>query len=240
MPVVSNSRIVGGNEAGPYSIPWQVAITVPGHFIPGCGGTLISPNHVLSAYHCFDPTQEHYMSEVEVVVGEYMRHFGPDGTRHEVCSLTPHPEYHWETKSYISSRGILKEHDVYFNDLAILRLKIPVKIGIRAVPACLADPSMTDEMLDGEILTVSGWGLLKEGGMRPYVLHKVNVPAMSNDKCKDIGYEIQKLHEKGGLTASMLCAGQIKGGIDACQGDSGGKLFYSGMIAVNLYYSKIW
>ena len=40
--------IVGGVEAKPHSIPWQVYLDF------GCGGTLISSQHVVTAAHCTD------------------------------------------------------------------------------------------------------------------------------------------------------------------------------------------
>ncbi|GFY39873.1 plasminogen [Trichonephila inaurata madagascariensis] len=48
-------RIVGGEPAVPNSWPWQVSIQ-RGHIEPNghfCGGTLISPQWVISAAHCF-------------------------------------------------------------------------------------------------------------------------------------------------------------------------------------------
>ena len=143
------------------------------------------------------------------------------GTLHDVCSCTQHPSYHWDTIN-VPGRGLA--HVFYF-DFAVLRLKIPVKIGVRAIPACLADPSMTDEMLDREALTVSGWGVLEPGGEAPNVLHVAKVLGMSNEKCRRVSPKIQYLFMLGGFTNSMLCAGYIEGGIDACQGDSGGKNF---------------
>ena len=44
-------RIVGGNEVDPNSIPWQVQFLGQGPGA-GCGGTIISPNHILTAVHC--------------------------------------------------------------------------------------------------------------------------------------------------------------------------------------------
>ena len=79
-------------------------------------------------------------------------------------------------------------------------------------------------MIDGELLTVSGWGRLKEGGKTPDVLHSVNVATSTNEQCKARSYVIRQLHNNGGFTNSMLCAGHNEAGIDACQGDSGGKL----------------
>ena len=43
-------EIVGGCEAKPHSIPWQVALLVNGE--KHCGGTLISTQHVITAAHC--------------------------------------------------------------------------------------------------------------------------------------------------------------------------------------------
>ena len=58
------SRIAGGYEVTPHSIPWQAHLIIKTRFIyngeymgsskSGCGGSLISPRNVLSAAHCVD------------------------------------------------------------------------------------------------------------------------------------------------------------------------------------------
>ena len=65
-------------------------------------------------------------------------------------------------------------------------------------------------------MTVSGWGTLSSGGSQPTVLHSVDVPGISNADCNQA--------YSGDITTNMLCAGDVaNGGIDSCQGDSGGK-----------------
>ena len=113
-----------------------------------------------------------------------------------------------------------------FYDFEIIRMTIPVKIGIRAVPACLPPPRILNELRDGDILTVSGWGVPKYGEDPPNppdVLHSADVPFISNERCKEKSYLTRQLHENRALTESMLCAGHVEGGVDACQMDSGGK-----------------
>ena len=225
MPVISSGRIVSGNPLSNFSIPWQVGILAPEESRPRCGGTLITSKHVLSAAHCFDSTLRYYYSEFLVLVGEFrLDKFSKNGgTLHEVCSYTMHPSYQMEMKTILSGGRRM----VFHFDFAVLRLKIPVKVGIRAIPACLADHSMTDEMLDREALTVSGWGVLEEHGEAPNVLHSAKVLGMSNEKCRRVYPEMQYLLMQGGFTSSMLCAGYVEGGIDACQGDSGGKNLFT-------------
>ena len=43
-------EIVGGCEANPHSIPWQVALLLNGE--KHCGATLISSQHLITAAHC--------------------------------------------------------------------------------------------------------------------------------------------------------------------------------------------
>jgi secreted trypsin-like serine protease len=51
-PVLSNTRIVGGREAVPNSWPWQVSLQLSG--VHTCGGTIIHPEWVITASHCFE------------------------------------------------------------------------------------------------------------------------------------------------------------------------------------------
>lgn len=78
------------------------------------------------------------------------------------------------------------------------------------------DASGGDE-LDGKNVVASGWGRLSEGGNQAVVLHSVSLPVITPSKCKQV-------YGSSSVTDAMLCAGNIHdGGIDSCQGDSGGK-----------------
>ena len=190
---VSAGTIVGGSEVTPYSLPWQVGLVSPGSDRTWCGGTLIGPRHVLTAAHCMG-------NDFEVVVGQHEITSDEDGTRHEVCKVISHPRY-------------ATHND---NDFAVVVLKEPVQLGPRAVPACLPDVStFGGSFLDNKTMTVSGWGTTSSGGSQPDALLSVDVPGMSNTECKT-------KYGKGQINDSMMCAGRDAGGIDSCQGDSGG------------------
>ena len=190
------SRIIGGGEVTPYSLPWQVAFVRRGSNTPFCGGTLISDRHVLTAAHCTSDNRNY-----DVIVGEHRITSTEDGTRHSVCRYADHPSYNSQTID---------------NDFSILHLDQPIQLGPRAIPACLPSTNFKGDYLDGKTLTVSGWGVLQGGGT-PTGLHSVRVPGISNGQCNKPSFYNNR------ITNAMLCAGQPHGGIDSCQGDSGGK-----------------
>ena len=144
------------------------------------------------------------VNPLAVVVGEHDITSSEDGTEHAVCRTVSHPNYN--SPSQLN------------NDFAILHLSTPVQIGTRAAPACLATTSMAGDFLAEKPLTVSGWGALQEGQGGPGVLHSVDVPGVTNAVCNEA--------YNGAITDKMLCAGEPTGGIDSCQGDSGGKRQY--------------
>ena len=68
------------------------------------------------------------------------------------------------------------------------------------------------------MLEATGFGKTREGGQYTEELHGVQVPFISQQECRSKYYT--------GIFDGMVCAGYPQGGRDACQGDSGGSLFY--------------
>ncbi|PNJ27290.1 CELA3A isoform 2 [Pongo abelii] len=65
-----SSRVVNGEDAVPYSWPWQVSLQYEnsGSFHHTCGGSLIAPDWVVTAGHCISSSRIY-----QVVLGEYDR-----------------------------------------------------------------------------------------------------------------------------------------------------------------------
>merc|ERR1719167_743701 len=192
----NDEKIVGGEEAVPHSIPWQVSLRRKSDNFHFCGGSVLGPNHVVSAAHCtviWDSPDE-----VVVVAGEHDRNVD-EGTEQTVpvSKLTVHEKY-----------GSPKQFE---NDIAIWELAEPLEMNDFVAPVPLPEPMKQSE---GDC-TVSGWGTLHSGdSSTPNVLMKVDVPVVADSTCK-IEYPFS-------IVESMLCAGEH--GKDSCQGDSGGPM----------------
>jgi len=189
-------EIVGGEEAVPHSIPFQVSLRRKSDNFHFCGGSVIGPNHVVSAAHCtviWDSPEE-----VVVVAGEHDRSVD-EGTEQtvSVASLTVHENY-----------GSPKSYE---NDIALWELAEPLEMNEFVAPVALPEQMQQSE----GFCTVSGWGTLHSGGSCcPDVLMKVDVPVVDERTCK-IEYPFS-------IVESMICAGER--GKDSCQGDSGGPM----------------
>ena len=194
--------IVGGKEVPITSHPWQVALlqgqqTDRSQF---CGGSLVSPDTVVTAAHCIDSWYvQKDPTRVDVLVGTNNTQQG--GERIDVRSVAVHPRWNSANNDY---------------DVAVLRLATPATQG-RPVPIHLD----AVDTLPSSGTWVTGWGAIGEGGPGSDVLLGVEVPVVANTECN-------KPESYGGrVTPQMLCAGERGGGKDSCQGDSGGPLTHN-------------
>jgi len=189
-----SSYIVGGKEAKPHSLPWQISVQTPSgfHF---CGATILSANVVLTAAHCVKPGDN-----IFVKAGAHSKK--NDGQKYKVQQIIQHSQYN-------------KPRQLN-NDIAILKIGgSGIKLDSNAMPACLP-PACHEWGLSTQFI-VSGWGTQSFGGKSPDKLMQVTVPIVEHGKCA-------RQNSFRASWKKVVCAGFDQGGKDSCQGDSGGPL----------------
>ena len=102
------------------------------------------------------------------------------------------------------------------NDICLLWLESEADVSDDMVDTiCL--PVSGAEYEEGTMCTVTGWGTTSEGGQLARTLMKVDVPVVSDARCREAYGENE-------IADSVICCGYPEGGKDSCQGDSGGPL----------------
>ncbi|KRZ79712.1 Prostasin [Trichinella papuae] len=199
------NRIVGGWKAYHGSLPWMVHLTFPAEegLLQMCGGSLISIDGknstclVLTAAHCVKVGNQ-YKEPGDILVAIGQNHL--KRARDEAIFL--------HVKNYVSHFF----HDNSLeNDIAILRLDKWVLFTKYVRPLCL--PSANMKLPIEEECYAAGWGrtkVKKEKGMLKIV---------------KVRFQMSQFCPKPFIKEKMLCAGNLAGGHDVCNGDSGGPLF---------------
>ncbi|XP_077653386.1 ovochymase-2-like [Urocitellus parryii] len=195
------SRIVGGSQVKKGSYPWQVSLKQRQKHI--CGGTIISPQWVITAAHCV--ANRNFASTLNVTAGE-----------HDLSQEEPREQTLTIETIIVHPRFTIKKPMDY--DIAILRMAGTFQFGQLVGPVCLPEPGERFEA--GFICTTAGWGRLTEDGILSQVLQEVNLPILSKKECVAALLTLKKPFN--GKT--FLCTGSPDGGRDACKGDSGGSL----------------
>ena len=81
-----SSRTIGGDDVSPHSMPWQVGLLRGKSALSvGCGGTLLTDQHVLTAAHStFNGDNPIEASDIRVMVAEHNQNDYFDGIEHDI------------------------------------------------------------------------------------------------------------------------------------------------------------
>jgi V8-like Glu-specific endopeptidase len=194
----SGNRIVGGTNALLNEFPWRIGMKNSLNGGVFCGGSIISPNYIMTAAHCTAGIAPGAI--VYVTVGD-----------HDISTTR-------ETASQNVKVVEIKQHKSYNsknidNDISLLRLETPLTFSDKIMPVCLPF-NYINTSFEGQMIMAGGWGTLTQGGQQPTILQKVEIPFMSTAECRN--------YYGTSITDNMICT--YKPGQDTCQGDSGGSV----------------
>nr|XP_005987307.2 PREDICTED: transmembrane protease serine 4-like isoform X1 [Latimeria chalumnae] len=195
---ITTDRIVGGTDTQIESWPWQVSLQYNEQHT--CGGIIINPRWIVTAAHCF-PSEYDQTDHWKVIAG---------------ISILSSSNGVPVAKVYTNGLYDSIRND---NDIALIKLKLPLTFSDSIKPACL--PNYKQTLVAGSRLWVTGWGYTKENGVISNQLQEAELSFIDLEVCNS------NTIYGGQITKNMLCAGYLKGGTDACQGDSGGPLVYN-------------
>jgi len=233
------ARIIGGNEIKPHSQPWLALLcttNVKETSFCGCGGSLISPNIVLTAVHCDSNGHGEPTSYKYVLLGAHSKtHFlGTEkfvGIQQWVHN--PNAIAIGSNKPY----GQWQHSALIYWDFTMLILNEKVEVTDFIKPILL--PTKKDQDYDKQLPYTSGWGATKlvndpehgsftSGSSDVPKQAKVEVVPHDASACKEKGFN-SRYCDYCGHEATICTYGVKKFNStvmeDACQGDSGGPLF---------------
>ncbi|KAJ8719664.1 hypothetical protein PYW08_011839 [Mythimna loreyi] len=197
-----SQRIVGGNPSQLGDFPYQAGLLTKYEGLNGtgvCGGSLVSPNRIFTAAHCwYDGKNQAYI--FTIVLGSVTLFTG--GTRINSSTVVVHPNW-----SPLRAR----------NDVAVIYLSTNVEFSKTISPIALPSGSQLSNNFEGVTAVASGFGWTTQGGpiTTSQVLSHASLNVISNRICRFAFPLI--------LQSSNLCTSSLEGA-SVCNGDSGGPL----------------
>ncbi|XP_052754490.1 modular serine protease-like isoform X2 [Galleria mellonella] len=211
--------IIGGRRAERGELPWHCGIyrktTTP--YMQICGSSLVRPNVVISAAHCFWSEDVGLLParDFSVAAGKLYRPWhdpmDTDVQKSDVSSIH-------KPSRFTGSLSNFQE------DIAIVKLTTSFTYKPHIAPVCLDfDEGFDKYQLDGKRLgKVAGWGLTSINGEASPKLKVVELPSVDYNKC----YQQVPYNFRAYLTSDKICAGYKDNGTAVCKGDSGGGLAF--------------
>jgi len=187
------SKILGGSETFPNQYPWMVRL------LSGCGGSLISDRHVLTAYHCV------YKGKVKLAIND-------------VVKVSVHNQYNSSDYETVPVKDIVFPPKPYLSwqrpgvhDIAIIILARSVNFDDTKHPVCLPGAN-TGQLGTGlEPLRALGWGNTGQGLQSPTL--------------KQLDMTVAQTYSYNN-NRNYFETGRLETGEKNCDGDSGGPLVH--------------
>lgn len=199
------TRIVNGTVVDPHEYPFYAALTRDnfGQRQVFCGGSLISPNFVLTAAHCTEFITPSAMSEYTVLLGSHnIKAATGNEVEREFKNVILHPDWNSDTVD---------------NDVALIEIR-RVQYSNEVSPVCLPF-GINYSSLDEKMAITMGYGQLVYNGVQSNTIHDVALKVENRRDCKAYNDFYNKR-----VTDNMICT--YESNKDACKGDSGGPLIY--------------
>ncbi|XP_052051218.1 serine protease 28-like [Apodemus sylvaticus] len=209
---VSGSKpvgIVGGHRTPPGRWPWQVSLRTYDYKASSwehiCGGSIISPQWILTAAHCIQ-SQDADPALFRVQVGEVYLYKEQDLLN--ISRIILHPDFNQFSKRF---------------DVALMQLTASLVTSTHVSQVSLPNNNSTFNSTDQ--CWLAGWGNVHKNValQPPYQLYEVKIPIQDNESCKRAyRKKIPDEPQSVAIFEDMLCAGTL--GRGPCFGDSGGPL----------------
>ncbi|XP_043285785.1 trypsin alpha-4-like [Venturia canescens] len=207
------TRVIDGGEVSIENIPWQVNfINYWGRStIPGCSGSIISSNWVITAGHCICSWAWDSLGPL-IVLSAGSSHY-KKGSHHTIVEVICHPQYYLQ-----DDKDLLP-----FNDIGLLRVAEPFKFDKTRQPIPLHSGAY--EAMGQFEAIASGWGSTTLDGQLSDNLKAATFKVISSLDCLAF---LSTVDKNSSAYSAKICAEPLSGSI--CQGDSGGPLTVNGTL----------
>jgi trypsin len=215
----THSEIIGGTTAAITDHPWQVLLEthVPtsapdSYYLERCGGTIITPNWVMTAQHCVRNLDN----------GSFLQPFASPrlmlltaGTA-DLTNLTDAQQR--TAIEYVIAPGYTGD-PAGGADVALVRVYPAFTLNgsnVNSIKLLSVADEASGFANPGVLATATGWGLTSNGGSVTNLLQELDMPLVSSaDASAELAVPVLD---------DMIAAGTLLGTSGTCNGDSGGPL----------------
>uniref|UniRef100_A0AB38ZES7 Venom S1 protease 45 n=1 Tax=Oncocephalus sp. TaxID=2944721 RepID=A0AB38ZES7_9HEMI len=197
----SGGRIMHGKAARVNEFPWLVHLHIlhemgPFRYATSCGGSILTPRHVLTAAHCVVAENTRVVAKPGNLILVLAEHYTEQKNRDKKLL----------TGEKIFVKQLYLEKGLEYDDIAIVYTKETIEYNDLIGPICI-EPKPSPVLHKN--LIIMGWGMTEEGGPSNY-LRKAKARVMDLSVC--------------GMKPWDVCTATSPSSL--CVGDSGGPLVW--------------